>query len=71
MSISLTPAYGRDYKSKASALVDFHSGKDFYISDVFHGAAGKSTNKFDLVAMGETSAVIRYDNLKKQTVVKL
>jgi hypothetical protein len=27
--IHATPAYGRDYKSKAAVLVDWNAGKDF------------------------------------------
>lgn len=28
-SITAIPAYGRDYKSKAECLADWHAGKDF------------------------------------------
>jgi len=28
-TLSATPAYGRDYKSKAQLLADFEAGKDF------------------------------------------
>lgn len=28
---TLTPAYGRDYKSKKALLEDFNNGKDFYL----------------------------------------
>jgi hypothetical protein len=29
MELHVTPAYGRDYKSKAAALADWQAGKDF------------------------------------------
>ena len=29
--MTLTPAYGRDYKSQASVLADFNAGKDFIL----------------------------------------
>lgn len=32
MNYTLTPAYGRDYKSKAALLADWHAGKDFVIN---------------------------------------
>lgn len=34
----LVPAYGRDYKSKASVEADFRAGKDFNMSTM--GASG-------------------------------
>ena len=30
-SMTLTPAYGRDYKSKAAVLTDFNNNKDFIL----------------------------------------
>lgn len=59
MTISVIGAYGRTYDSKAAALVDWHKGVDFIISDVFHGACGKPTNKWDCQKMGEP-VMIRY-----------
>jgi len=32
--ISISPAYGRDYKNKAAAVADFLAGKDFMIEDI-------------------------------------
>jgi hypothetical protein len=29
---NLSPAYGRDYKSKAAVLADFYAGKNFVLS---------------------------------------
>ena len=29
MTLTATPAYGRDYQSKAALLTDFEGGKDF------------------------------------------
>ena len=59
MTISVIGAYGRAYDSKAAALVDWHKGVDFIISDVFHGACGHPTNKWDCQKMGEP-VMIRY-----------
>ena len=33
--ITLTPAYGRDYKSKKAVLVDLEANKDFILNDMF------------------------------------
>lgn len=32
--MTVTPAYGRDYKSKADAIADWNGGKDFIIADI-------------------------------------
>ena len=33
-TITLTPAYGRDYSSKANVLADWDANKDFIIQDI-------------------------------------
>lgn len=65
--ITLTPAYGRDYKSKKALLADFNAGKDFIINDIFHPYDGKPANKADLA--GETLQ-FRYGNMRKTFVHK-
>jgi len=42
--MTLTPAYGRDYKSKKEVLADWEAGKDF-IANSFNGSG--SVNKND------------------------
>ena len=69
--MTLTPAYGRDYKSKAAALADFEAGKDFIIADIASRWSGKPANKQDLQAAGETRVMLRYDQLRKVAEVKL
>ena len=69
-SLTLTPAYGRDYKNKQDALTDWNSNKDFIIADFFNPYDGKPANKSDLT--GNYSHVnIRYQGLTKIVVVKL
>lgn len=58
--MTLIGAYGRTYNNKAAVLVDWHRGTDFEIADLFHGADGKPTNKFDCQRMGDTNIMIRY-----------
>lgn len=36
-TLTLVPAYGRDYKSKAVLLADWLAGKDFRIVGIFAG----------------------------------
>lgn len=58
---TLTPAYGRDYKSKKAALADFHAGKDFIINDFFSPWDGKPAGKNDLKGYLIT---FRFNNLR-------
>ena len=43
--ITLTPAYGRDYKSKAAVLEDWNAAKDFIINDFQSPWDGRPMNK--------------------------
>lgn len=68
--MTLTPAYGRDYKSKKAVMEDFDADKDFVIADIFSGNCGRYVNKSQLVG-NESSVTIRYGNKRKVMVVKL
>lgn len=41
----LSPAYGRDYKSKKAVLADWDANKDFIIENWNHPYCGKPANK--------------------------
>ena len=70
MTITLVPAYGRDYKNKKDVLADFNANKDFVIATMMHPDSGRYANKSDLKGT-EKSVMIRYDRLMKVIVVKL
>lgn len=56
--MTLTPAYGRDYKSKAEAIAAFESGKDFIANDYNKSGA------FNINEMSKGQTVhIRYKRL--------
>ena len=58
MDFHLTPAYGRDYKSRAAAEADYHAGKDFILA-----VTGQYCSKRDFEDMsGEVW--IRYNNMR-------
>lgn len=61
--ITLTPAYGRDYTSKAKALEAFNSNQDFILNDIASPYDGKPCNKQDLKSAGEKQVMIRYKKL--------
>jgi hypothetical protein len=69
MNMTLTPAYGRDYKSKKAVLEDFNSDKDFIINDFTSRWDGKPVNKAQLLEEGVHQVNIRYQRLTKVCVV--
>lgn len=66
--ITLTPAYGRDYKSAKAVKADFEANKDFVIADIMSPDCGRYASKTDL--SGE-EVRIRYAKLTKVTVIKV
>jgi len=65
--ITLTPAYGRDYKSAKAVKADWQAGKDFIIADWnFHRYSGKPANRSDLEGQ---KIMIRYAKLRKVVVL--
>jgi hypothetical protein len=67
--LTVVPAYGRDYKSKAAAVADWNAGKDFRIAQFGHVDDGRYVNKPDLNGSG-VSVSIRYNQLTRVAVVK-
>jgi len=67
--ITLTPAYGRDYKSKAAVLADWNADKDFVIASIGHPYDGKPMNRADAASTPNDSYNVRYDRLRKITPV--
>lgn len=64
--MTVTPAYGRDYKTAAAARADWDAGKDFLVADHFSRWDGKPTGKADHPA---GTVTIRFDSLTKITRV--
>lgn len=60
MHWTLTPAYGRDYRSKASVQADWAAGKDFVTQP-----EGRYASRRDAIEAGLTTVNIRYGNLRK------
>lgn len=65
--MTLTPAYGRDYKSAKAAKEDFNADKDFIVRDFFSPWDGKPVNKSQLKG---TTVTLRFDKDRKVTTVK-
>ena len=65
---TLTPAYGRDYKSKKEVLEDFDGGKDFLFNSFDKQCY---CSKEDLLNDGIESVQIRFNKSTKVIIVKL
>ena len=64
--MTVTPAYGRDYKSAKAALADWNAGMDFVIADMFSNFDGSYINKADANADANLCRImIRYNKLTR------
>lgn len=64
MMLTLSPAYGRDYKGKKALLADFDAQKDFVVQNFLHPDCGRYVNKQQLI--GQTVS-FRYNRLRNVT----
>lgn len=68
--MTLLPAYGRDYKSKAAAKADFDAGKDFEIAGIGPDC-GRYVNKPQLVEAGVGEVMVRYRRLTMVAAIRV
>ena len=68
---TLTPAYGRDYRSAAAAREAFLSGKDFIFNEVGSRWDRKPCSIRDFKAGETPSVTIRYNRLRSSIIVDL
>ena len=68
MILTISGAYGRDYKSRAAIEADFAAGKDFAVRTV--GSRGY-TNREDLLRLGVAEVNVRYAQDRKICVVRV
>jgi hypothetical protein len=71
MYLTLVPAFGRDYKSKAEVQRDLDANKDFIIQSYGHPYDGKPANASSLRAAGVKTVNIRYKRLTAVGVFKI
>lgn len=70
-TITIGPAYGRDYTSKAKALADWDANKDFEIHDLFVGGYVNKAQVPDLINNGITKLMLRYNKMHMVVLLKL
>jgi hypothetical protein len=71
-TLTLAPAYGRDYSSRTAAADDWRAGKDFQIAS--GPDDGRYTSIRDIEAIraeGYTHLKIRYKKLTLATIIQL
>lgn len=69
MIAHLTPAYGKDYKSRKEVISSLKGGADFLLNDVGSPWYGKPINLPQLKEAGYTSFQVRYKRLTAITSV--
>jgi hypothetical protein len=70
-SITISPAYGRDYTSKAKALADWDANKDFVIQDIRLSGYVSKSQVPDLIRDGISKIMLRYNNMHMVVLLKL
>jgi len=69
--LTVSPAYGRDYRSAKDAMADWKAGKDFKAESMkVHGYLSARDTEA-LKADGFTDIMIRYSNLRRGTLFKI
>ena len=63
---TLTPSYGRDYKSRAAIIEDLKLDKDFTCNP-----SGQYVNLPQLLEENVTEITVRYGQLRKVCVIKI
>jgi hypothetical protein len=67
MTMVISGAYGRDYKSKVAVEADFLADKDFVVRSEGRGY----TNRADLLKLGVLEVNVRYAQDRKICVVRV
>jgi hypothetical protein len=69
MTVTLVPAYGRDYTSKSQVAAAYAAGLDFL--NIGYNGNGKPINRAQVEALGASWVNIRYGRLRKVLVVDM
>jgi len=70
--LTVSPAYGRDYKSGKAARADWDANKDFVIQSIaFGGSYVNKGQSQELLDAGITEVMIRFKQMQNFVLVKL
>ena len=67
--MTIIPAYGRDYTSKAMVIAAWEKGLDFVIADMSNPHDGRKINRKDATKDGIRLLTVRYQNLTKVAII--
>lgn len=67
--MTLSPAYGRDYKSREAVLEAWNSNKDFMVESPPN--AGRYTSKKECQKLKVRAVTLRYDKKQKSVYLQL
>ena len=70
-SITISPAYGRDYQNKKAAVRAFKEDADFLVESVSSPFCGKYVNMADLIKFGPRRVEVRYASKSKCAIIRL
>lgn len=71
MDAHLSPAFGKDYRSKAEIISSLKGGADFILNDTSSPWFGKPINLPQIKEAGYTGVQVRYSKLRKAVVIKM
>lgn len=71
-SVTLVPAYDRDYQNGVQVKKDWNAGKDFQMADVFFGTVYTSCRDASALAKAGIDRLnIRFNSLSEVVVIRL
>lgn len=69
--LTVSPAYGRDYRTAKAAKADWEAGKDFLVQDMSSKWDGKPINLEDARTAGIQEINIRFRQMASVVVVRV
>lgn len=69
--LTITPAYGRDYKSRDSVIADLRAGKDFIVQDISSSDFGRYINLEAMRACSIAQVRVRHAGLRRVSVINV
>jgi len=70
-SITVVPAYRRDYKSKKAVEAAWKANKDFLIQDITSPHDGRYINLSDAKRAGISMVKVYYNNMRNATMIRV
>ena len=69
--LTLTPAYGRDYKSRQTVINDLRANRDFVVADIVSPDCGRVINLEALRSCDIKQVRVRHAGLRRVSVINV